>query len=186
MQAVNYMRNNFHFEYFVCYAIMIATKERRSMKTDYSDIELLKNADWIGIDRRFCRSVVMFHYKFHCENTEITDAKMIIACSGSYRILINHRPVNGNTIEINFETSGVQAFKYDVADFLKSENALSVQVAGKMKLSETTAALDKYALIAVIAVTYADTGAGSTEEPPANLWTAQRRCRSLWQRALRI
>ena len=156
------------------------------MKTDYSDIELLKNADWIGIDRRFCRSVVMFHYKFHCESTEITDAKMIIACSGSYRILINHRPVNGNTLEINFETSGVQAFKYDVADFLKSENALSVQVAGKMKLSETTAALDKYALIAVIAVTYADTGAGSTEEPPANLWTAQRRCRSLWQRALRI
>lgn len=53
------------------------------MKTDYSDIELLKNADWIGIDRRFCRSVVMFHYKFHCENTEITDAKMIIACTGS-------------------------------------------------------------------------------------------------------
>ncbi len=30
------------------------------MKTDYSDIELLKNADWIGIGRRFCRSVVMF------------------------------------------------------------------------------------------------------------------------------
>ena len=106
------------------------------MKTDYSDIELLKNADWIGIDRRFCRSVVMFHYKFHCENTEITDAKMIIACTGSYRILINHRPVNGDTIEINFETSGVQAFKYDIADFLKSENAMSVQVAGKMKLSE--------------------------------------------------
>lgn len=126
------------------------------MKTDYSDIELLKNADWIGIDRRFCRSVVMFHYKFHCENTEITDAKMIIACTGSYRILINHRPVNGDTIEINFETSGVQAFKYDIADFLKSENAMSVQVAGKMKLSETPAALDKYALIAVIAVTYAD------------------------------
>ena len=122
------------------------------MKTDYSDIELLKNADWIGIDRRFCRSVVMFHYKFHCENTEITGAKMIIACTGSYRILINHRPVNGDTIEINFETSGVQAFKYDIADFLKSENAMSVQVAGKMKLSETPAALDKYALIAVIAV----------------------------------
>ncbi len=78
---------------------------------------------------------------------------MIIVCSGSYRILINHRPVNGDTIEINFETSDVQAFKYDVADFLKSENALSVQVAGKMKLSETSTALDKYALIAV---TYAD------------------------------
>lgn len=54
------MRNIFHFEFFVCYAIMIAAKERRSMKTDYSDIELLKNADWIGIGRRFCRSVVMF------------------------------------------------------------------------------------------------------------------------------
>lgn len=34
------------------------------MKTDYSDIELLKNADWIGIDRRFCRSVVMFIIDF--------------------------------------------------------------------------------------------------------------------------